>query len=65
MTKVVDISILLAEYQKAKETYKTAEADFDAAQEPTVTDKYDAFEKAEDAMNNIACQIVEALIEGM
>lgn len=65
MTKVVDISILLTEYQKAKEAYKAAEAAFDAAQEPHVTDKYDEFEKAEDNMNHIACQIVEALIEGM
>lgn len=65
MTKVVDISILLAEYQKAKEAYKTAEAAFDTAQEPHVTDKYDEFEKAEDDMNSIACRIVETLIEGM
>lgn len=65
MTKVVDISILLAEYQKAKIAHKTAETAFDAAQEPHVTEMYDAFEKAEDDMNNIACQIVETLIEGM
>lgn len=64
-TKVFDISILLAEYSKAKEAYRIAEKDFDDAQEPDVTDKYDVFEKAEEAMNSIACRIVETLIEGM
>ena len=65
MSKVSDISILLAQYKKAKEAYKVAEAAFDNAAAPDVERAFDEFEKAEDNMSSLACTIVEELLETM
>lgn len=63
MLKTVDLSTLFAEYRKAKIAFTEAETAFDGASPPDVDKAYDRFERAGDDLFDIACQIVDSIME--
>ena len=65
MSKQIDISLLLDTYKIAKVRFQNAEKDFDEATESTVDEALTEFESAGDELANVACAIVDALIDTM
>jgi hypothetical protein len=63
--KTVDISILLTEYCHAQEALEKATEIFDNAPSTSVDKAMDDLEKQQAKVSQIACQIVDILVEDL
>jgi hypothetical protein len=61
--KTLDISLLLVEYQHAQEALEKATEIFDNADKDSVDAKFDELEKYQTKVFQVACQIVDILLE--
>jgi hypothetical protein len=61
--KTLDISLLLTEYQHAQEALASATEAFDNAEPGNADKKFDELEKYQTKVFQVACQIVDILLE--